>query len=223
VDKEQSRVKAEIKKVSAEVAELMENMNANQNNIYQASEKMERIRNQLNWNQQQLSEWLEKAKVVEEDSQALEKYSRADEAKIKDMSLNIERLMQELSKAKRLLDAEVTETHVNRVALEKVALRSPFPLLIKQAADNFQRIHRERQEVIALWEQTLVQMQKRDEEIEQHAKDLGQLKSDAVAAQISLNEQLEFLKQEEVNNSDAEKLVDAAGLNAMLFFHHNFL
>ena len=50
---------------------------------------MEQICKQMDWNQQRLSEWLDKTKVV----QALEKYSRADEAKIKELSLQIERLI----------------------------------------------------------------------------------------------------------------------------------
>jgi hypothetical protein len=39
-------------------------------------------------------------KVVQEDAQALVKYSRADEAKIKELSLLIERLMADQAKAR---------------------------------------------------------------------------------------------------------------------------
>ena len=99
MDQEQSRVKADIRKLSSEVAELTENINANQN-IFRSSEKMEHIRKQMNWNQQHLSEWLDKIKVV----QALERYSLADEAKIKDLSLQIERLMADRSKACKQLE-----------------------------------------------------------------------------------------------------------------------
>ncbi len=61
--------------------------------------------------------------MVQEDPQALEKYSRADEAEIKELSLQIERLMADQAKARKQLDAEMTETHVNQTALDKV--RSP--------------------------------------------------------------------------------------------------
>ena len=95
-------------------------MNQNQNNIIKSNEKMDAIRQEMNWNQQQLNDWLEKTKVVDDDAQLLEKYSRADEAKIKEISLQIERLVAEAAKAKKQLDNEITETHVNQVALEKV-------------------------------------------------------------------------------------------------------
>ncbi len=74
----------------------------------------------MNWNQQELTEWLEKARAVEEDAQALEKYSRADEAKIKEISLHMDKLLAEAAKARKHLEMELTETHVNQVALEKV-------------------------------------------------------------------------------------------------------
>ena len=45
----------------------------------------------------------------------------------------------------------------------------------------------------------------------QRADELSALKQDTTAAQIALNEQLEFLQQEETNNAEVEKLV-AAGL-----------
>jgi hypothetical protein len=97
-------------------------MNANQNNMFRSSEKLEQIRKQMNWNQQQLAEWLEKARVVQDDAQALEKYSRADESKIKELSLQVERLTAEQAKVRKQLDAEMTETHVNQISLEKVCL-----------------------------------------------------------------------------------------------------
>ena len=52
--------------------------------------------------------------------QALEKHSRAYEAKIKELSLLIAILMADQAKARKQLDAEMTETHVNQIALEKV-------------------------------------------------------------------------------------------------------
>ena len=55
-------------------------------------------------------------------------------------------------------------------------------------------------------------MQRRDDEISQRADELSALKQDTTAAKIALNEQLEFLQQEETNNVEVEKLVVAAGL-----------
>ena len=61
-------------------------------------------------------------------------------------------------------------------------------------------------------------MQKRDNDIQATAEEVADLKNQAMEAQISLNEQLEFLKQEENNNAEMEKQVEAAGL--CLFCNH---
>ena len=62
-------------------------------------------------------------------------------------------------------DHEVTETHAARLGLDK-------------ASEAFRRIHVERQELIALWEQTIATMQARDAEIENTANAFQQLKSE---------------------------------------------
>ena len=64
----------------------------------------------MNWNQEELEQWALAAKQKEEDNLALQKYTRADEAKIKDITLQIEKLTTLVSEKKNELDNEVTET-----------------------------------------------------------------------------------------------------------------
>ena len=79
---------------------------------------------ELNWSQQQLSEWLDKTE--QGGAGPRERNSRPGEAKIKELSLQIERLMADQAKARKQLDAEMTETHVNQIALEKVCTSPLF-------------------------------------------------------------------------------------------------
>ena len=192
------RVRNEIRKLTGDVAELTDTMNANQNNIYKSQQRLDALRTQMHWNQQELDAWLEKTRLVEEDAQALEKYARADDAKIKELTLHMERLVGEAARARKQLDLELTETHVNHIALDK-------------ASDNFRRIHEERQQLIGMWEQALAQMQQRDGDIQSAADEGARLRADALQARIALNEQLDFLKQEETANDDLEKQVAAVG------------
>jgi len=46
----------------------------------------------MNWNQEELEQWALAARQKEEDNLTLEKYRRADEAKIKELTLQIEKL-----------------------------------------------------------------------------------------------------------------------------------
>ena len=51
----------------------------------------------------------------------LEKYRRADEAKIKELTLNIEKLTVEVAKKAGELEKEVTETQAAQIELDKTA------------------------------------------------------------------------------------------------------
>lgn len=67
----------------------------------------------MNWNQEELEQWALAARQKEEDNLTLEKYRRADEAKIKELTLNIEKLTVEVAGKSKELEKEVTETQAS--------------------------------------------------------------------------------------------------------------
>lgn len=69
------------------------------------------------------------------------------------MNLTIERLHDQMVKKKRHLDNEMIETVTAQIELDKTA-------------ECFRAAHQEREELIDQWVQTIQQMQKRDEDIE---------------------------------------------------------
>lgn len=76
----------------------------------------------MKWTQEELQAWVAKTKDAEDDAQVLAKYQRADEAKVKELTLKIERLTQESQKLKRDLDSEITNTHGHQIGLDKVTI-----------------------------------------------------------------------------------------------------
>lgn len=140
-------------------------MQTNQTNIAKFNERINAMKDEMKWNEQELNAWMEKTKVADDDAQVLVKYTRADEAKIKQLTLEIERLTLETAKAHRELEAEMTETHANQMGLDK-------------AAEDFRRLHAERKQLIQLWEQTVEKMQKRDGEIEGAAQQFQKFKGE---------------------------------------------
>ena len=120
VEKEQVRLKADIARTEKEIRDISEGMTTAQNNVYKAHDKIEVLRREMQMNEGELAAWFEKAQIVQDDAAALEQYTRADEAKIKDLTLQLEKLVAEAAKTKKALDQELTDTHVNHVALEKV-------------------------------------------------------------------------------------------------------
>ena len=92
----------------------------------------------MNWNQEELEQWALAARQKEEDNLTLEKYRRADEAKIKELTLQIERLTIEVAVKATELEKEVTETQASQIELDKTA-------------EEFKRLHSERHEIYLRW------------------------------------------------------------------------
>ena len=69
--------------------------------------KLENVRTDLKIEKEELDEWVKVQQEKEEDQMSLLKYSKEDESKIKNLTLQIERLMIEVQRKKGQLSAEV--------------------------------------------------------------------------------------------------------------------
>ncbi len=91
-EREKGRIEQEIRRLDIESNDITDTLNIIQNNIFRGNEKMDRFRLQMNWNQEELEQWALAAKQKEEDNIALQKYTRADEGRIKQLNLEIEKV-----------------------------------------------------------------------------------------------------------------------------------
>ena len=146
--------RSRIQKYKQQRDELQDRLNSVQNVIFKGNEKLDRFKLQMNWNQEELEQWALAAKQKEEDNLALQKYSRADEAKIKEVTQQIQKATVAVSVAKEGLENEVTETQSKQIELDKTA-------------DEFRRLHKERQDLVQQWQESIEAMRRRDEDIRQ--------------------------------------------------------
>ncbi|KAJ3412119.1 Coiled-coil domain-containing protein 39 [Chytridiales sp. JEL 0842] len=193
-ERESGRLAVEIKRVEKEIAETTDHLNAVQNSIYRGNERIEQIRAELKMEKDELDEWLRVQAEKEEDNLALLKYTKEDDMKIKELSLAIEKLMQEVNKKKSLLSAEVTETQVTQIELEKTT-------------EAFKKLHVERQDLITQWENAIKTMRKRDEDISEAQERYQQMKADIAEKQKIIDEKQAFLDQQNLNNEETEKKI----------------
>lgn len=156
--------------------------------------------------QEELEQWAAAARQKEEDSLALERYRRQDEASIRELGLQLERATREAHQGRRDLEEEQTATQVGvgcngpqackaqghaaqgqacAVVLKALSRRAPvlqstlsfhwnapqcsgLPGLqaaqaeLGKAAQDFRRLHEERQELLGQWEGVLKAVSKRD-------------------------------------------------------------
>lgn len=117
----QGRMKKDLEKLGLERAELQEKVTSLQNQIYKATEKMDQFKLLMNWNQEEIEQWALAQRQKEEDNAAMEKYRHQDAAKMKELTLALEKMSKAVVDKKSDLEAEVMETQAAQVQLDKAA------------------------------------------------------------------------------------------------------
>lgn len=196
-EREEGRLKQEINRLTKEMDELKEQKNIYENNIFRQTQKLEEMKSQMNWDQQALEAWLEESARKDEDAMTLSKYTRQDEGKIKELTLRMEKLTEDVRLKKRQLDNEMTNTLTAQIELDKTA-------------EDFRKAHSDRQELIQQWEHTIEQMQRRDKEMDILAAQLARVKIEVRKHEEAIREKQQFLDNEIDNNADMEKKISIA-------------
>ncbi|XP_051989390.1 coiled-coil domain-containing protein 39-like isoform X2 [Xyrauchen texanus] len=196
-ERETGRLKQEITQLDNELKTLNEKKNAHENSIFKATQKLDELKNQLNWDQQTLEAWLQESEHKDEDTMAIIKYAKQDESRIRELMLKIEKLTLEAKQKRKTLDTELTETVTAQIGLDKTA-------------ESFRRAHIERQEMISQWENTIEQMKKRDQEMEQCAMLLAEVNQVIREKNDLIKERKDFMECEKENNKELERKIDSA-------------
>uniref|UniRef100_A0A8C5KVA7 Coiled-coil domain-containing protein 39 n=1 Tax=Jaculus jaculus TaxID=51337 RepID=A0A8C5KVA7_JACJA len=185
-ERELGRVKDEIHRLENEMSLIQERKNDKENGIFKATQKLDGLKCQMNWDQQALEAWLEESAHKDSDNLTLQKYAQQDDNKI------------------RVLDSELTET-----------LSGCICSCWRRSAQDFRKIHHERQELITQWESTIEQMQKRDRDIDSCALALARIKQETREKENLVKEKIKFLESEIGNNVEFEKRIAAADRNVL--------
>jgi chromosome segregation ATPase len=191
---------AETKKLQLDLEMVQDELSLVQSNIHKSNEKMDEFKMKMNWNQEELERWAIAAKQKEDDTNALEKYTRADESKIKDINLMIEHLTKEKMKKSTVLDNEKLETLTKQIELDRIA-------------DEFKKLHIDRQELVSRWQDAIGEIKKRDWEINSLGERFAVAKTERVKKEAKVASQAKRLERQLGENKEVESRTDGLGRN----------
>ncbi|KAL4481667.1 hypothetical protein ABPG74_007756 [Tetrahymena malaccensis] len=186
-ERQSGRIQSELKILEKRSIEQQEKLNDVQNQIFRGNEKMDQYKLEMNWNQEELEQWALAARQKEEDNLTLEKYKRADEVKIKELNLAIEKLTAEVGKKQNELEREITETQAAQIELDKTA-------------EEFKRQHEERHKLFLQWQEVTEIISKRDLAIREEGENFARIKIEIKSNKDALEERKRILKEAKEEN-----------------------
>eukprot|EP00753_Platysulcus_tardus_P018333 PLAT6827.3.p1 GENE.PLAT6827.3~~PLAT6827.3.p1 ORF type:complete len:1047 (-),score=734.14 PLAT6827.3:146-3259(-) len=193
-ERELGRCRDALAKLERESEEIQDALSLIQNGVFKGNQKMDRYKLEMGWNQDELEQWALAAKQKEEDHLALEKYTRADEAKVLELTLQIEKLAKFVTERKADLDAEVTETQAKQIELDKTA-------------EEFRALHRERQVLVRQWKEAIEAMKRRDAEIAAAGERFAAAKAAIKGKEDVLAQHASRLKMQQGDNAEVESKI----------------
>eukprot|EP00892_Ulva_mutabilis_P002355 jgi/Ulvmu1/1211/UM109_0009.1 len=199
-ERELARYDADIRVLKKERSEVLDKVNSLQNHIYKANEKVDQFKILMNWSQEELEQWTLTQQQKEEDSEAIERYQAQDRAKIKELDLTVERMNRTVAAKRTELEREVTDTQSAQMQLQK-------------AADDFARLHKERQQLIQQWENAVAQMRRTDDAINAASELFAEKRGSLREKQRKLDISAQFLDDQLQTNKECENLISALERN----------
>merc|ERR1719387_514268 len=148
----------------------------------------------MNWNQEDLEQWATAARQKEEDEMTIERYQRADDAKVRELTLAIEKLTMENARLKKELDDQLTDTSAKQIEMEKTA-------------EMFRALHEDRRRLIRQWEEAVNAMKQRDGQLEKMGEEFASNLTRKKQKEAKLKEKQKSFEDSESTNTNLESSI----------------
>ena len=196
-----ARERDDARKMEKEELELKERVANIDVELRRGNEKLDAHKLRLNWGQAELKQWVTASARKDEDALALEKYKRADEARVRELNLAIERATKTAAEKKEAFEREVSETRAGQLELAR-------------AAEDFRALHAERRDVARRWEDVVESMRRRDVSIADASRDFARRRKEICAKRDVLSARERRLERTLQANEEAKVAIAEADRNA---------
>ncbi|XP_067014621.2 coiled-coil domain-containing protein 39 [Anabrus simplex] len=188
---ERSSVKQELQQLNKAFMDLGDRHNLLQNDIFRHTESLERLKATVKCDKDALTAWEEELTRSDENNELLQQFFYEDESKWKEMELKRQRLQMECESRKRHLQKVVGEVEVLEVVLD-------------QTARTFREVHRQRQEEIRQWEESVRMLHQRERDINKMLEAVADARARNREKQELRDEAKRFYDNEVNNTSEME-------------------
>ena len=186
------RITKELKKCDQEGIENQDRLNDIQQQIFKGNERLDKLKLEINWNQEEMEQWALAAKQKEEDNLTLEKYKRSDDMKIGELSLQLEKLTIEKNKRETELEKEITQTQAYQIEIDKTAA-------------EFKKQHQDRHRIYAQWDEAIQQIAKRHDATLKAGEEMAAIKMKMKSNEAYLKERKKHLDEKRNQIKDIQE------------------
>lgn len=186
LERECGRLKQKQRQLKVSEEQVRDQITSLENRVFQGNLKMEEFKRAMDFNQEELEQWDEARRQKEEDELAIAQYSKQDEARIRELTLGVQKLETQVKEQRRRLDEEVIASENAQIELDRCAA-------------DFRRQHDERSGLLDEWEQVVRGIAERDQAIrvaaEQYAEGVEWLMN-RQEVKRTLSDEYDGLKEE---------------------------
>ncbi|GET91012.1 hypothetical protein, conserved [Leishmania tarentolae] len=186
MERECARLQQRKKQLERSAEDVRDRLTSVQDRIFHGNLKIEELKTTMDYNQEELEQWDEARRQKEEDELAIARYSKLDEAKVKQLTQHIEKIESTVRKQHKQLDEEMLATQHVQGDLDRVA-------------SEYRKLHDDRSGMLNEWEQVVRTIAERDEAIriaaEQYADGVAWIQK-RQQLKKSLSESLDEAKEE---------------------------
>ncbi|CBZ29079.1 conserved hypothetical protein [Leishmania mexicana MHOM/GT/2001/U1103] len=152
MERECARLQQRQTQLERSAEDVRDRLTSLQDRIFHGNLKIEELKTTLDYNQEELEQWDEARRQKEEDELAIARYSKLDEAKVKQLTQHIEKLETTVRKQHKQLDEEMLATQHVQGELDRIA-------------NEYRKLHDDRSGMLDEWEQVVRSIAERDEAI----------------------------------------------------------